>query len=200
MRSPVMPQMKSMIATTAIQNLVSRCCNDFPTCFMNLLLISGASWFMAVVAVETDTCNGATMSLKAEERRCCFRSVIYCLMVIQNIDMNKHCKRINSSDVILRCGNPVCERADLFPNKFGLFLFVENINIHLNYEMPTAEFVGFAETDLRNLYAAYYSRQFFVVQIHTVYVLSEKQEGRVKHDERRAFHHGGAFVRYHPQN
>jgi len=93
MRSPVMPQINSIIATTAIQNLVNKLCNSFPTFFMNLLLISGASWLIAVVAVETETCNGATISLKAEERRCRFRSAIYCLIVIQNIDINRHWKK-----------------------------------------------------------------------------------------------------------
>lgn len=89
-RSPVIPQMNSMMVTTAIQNLVNNFFKSIPTSSMNLLLISGASWFIAVVAVETDTCNGATMSLNAEERLCLDLSPVYCLMVIQNIDRNRH--------------------------------------------------------------------------------------------------------------
>lgn len=86
----MIPQMKSMMATTAIQNLVNTFFRTVPTSFMNLLLISGVSWFIAVVAVETETCNGATMSLKAEERLRRLLSAVYCRSVIQNIDMKRH--------------------------------------------------------------------------------------------------------------
>lgn len=55
--------------------------------------------------------------------------------------------------------NTVLECANLLLNKFRFSYFLaRGINMYLNYKMPAAEFVSFAETNFCNLYAVYYSR------------------------------------------
>lgn len=47
------------------------------------------------------------------------------------------------------------------------------VDIYLNYQMPTTEFVGFTETYFGYFNAVYFSRQLLIVKVHAVYILSK---------------------------